>query len=284
MSLLAGLGMVYALGARARLFESRYTVHADFTEVGGLNEGATVRLAGVQIGRVKRVNLPPEPGGKVRVDLSIATRFSNRVRKNSVARVETQGLLGPRAELRRAGGAAEDERRDREHAEAARPRGARRGRGGCAHLRRVHGVRAALRGRDGQARADVRAAGQRRRGPGARAAVRSQVRERARRLESRRAQLPRRLRPPGGRQGDRKSTRLNSSHTVISYAVFCLKKKTLMATASAAHRPPKSEQTLHCTETALAQAASPLAAPLFRPPAPCQSPAQELSAPEQRSE
>src|SRR5947207_3886661 len=28
-----------------------------------------------------------------------------------------------------------------------------------------------------------------------------------------------------GRRRDRKSTRLNSSHTVISYAVFCLKKK-----------------------------------------------------------
>src|SRR3712207_7763330 len=28
-----------------------------------------------------------------------------------------------------------------------------------------------------------------------------------------------------GRQGDRKSTRLNSSHANISYAVFCLKKK-----------------------------------------------------------
>src|SRR5436190_16714800 len=27
------------------------------------------------------------------------------------------------------------------------------------------------------------------------------------------------------RRADRKSTRLNSSHTVISYAVFCLKKK-----------------------------------------------------------
>jgi len=26
--------------------------------------------------------------------------------------------------------------------------------------------------------------------------------------------------------GDRKSTRLNSSHQIISYAVFCLKKKT----------------------------------------------------------
>src|SRR2546421_6396856 len=31
---------------------------------------------------------------------------------------------------------------------------------------------------------------------------------------------------PGGRHcGDRKSTRLNSSHDQISYAVFCLKKK-----------------------------------------------------------
>src|SRR2546430_7472888 len=36
-----------------------------------------------------------------------------------------------------------------------------------------------------------------------------------------------RLRVFGGRdiQGDRKSTRLNSSHSQISYAVFCLKKK-----------------------------------------------------------
>src|SRR5690349_24251448 len=32
--------------------------------------------------------------------------------------------------------------------------------------------------------------------------------------------------PLGRRQEDRKSTRLNSSHVEISYAVFCLKKKT----------------------------------------------------------
>src|SRR5437588_6482182 len=32
-------------------------------------------------------------------------------------------------------------------------------------------------------------------------------------------------RRPGAAARDRKSTRLNSSHTVISYAVFCLKKK-----------------------------------------------------------
>src|SRR5438034_3760540 len=37
-----------------------------------------------------------------------------------------------------------------------------------------------------------------------------------------RVELPLRARD----RQDRKSTRLNSSHTVISYAVFCLKKKT----------------------------------------------------------
>ena len=94
VALAAFLGMVYALGARARLFETRYTVHADFTEVGGLTEGATVRLAGVQIGRVTGVHLPGQPGGRVRVDLNIARRYADRIRRDSVARIETQGLLG----------------------------------------------------------------------------------------------------------------------------------------------------------------------------------------------
>jgi phospholipid/cholesterol/gamma-HCH transport system substrate-binding protein len=94
VGLAAFLGMIYALGARARLFEPRYTIHAEFNEVGGLVEGATVRLAGVQIGRVTGVRLPPEPGGRVRVDLTIGRQFANRVRKDSVARLETQGLLG----------------------------------------------------------------------------------------------------------------------------------------------------------------------------------------------
>src|SRR5256885_5787704 len=42
------------------------------------------------------------------------------------------------------------------------------------------------------------------------------------------ARYPRRLGDSSKRNspvGDRKSTRLNSSHLVISYAVFCLKKK-----------------------------------------------------------
>ena len=96
VALVAFLGMIYALGARARLFEPRYKILAEFTEVGGLAEGATVRLAGVQIGRVSDVLLPSQPGSKVRVELTIARRFADRIRKDSTARIETQGLLGDR--------------------------------------------------------------------------------------------------------------------------------------------------------------------------------------------
>src|SRR5258708_22556867 len=39
---------------------------------------------------------------------------------------------------------------------------------------------------------------------------------------------------------DRKSTRLNSSHQIISYAVFCLKKKNILA----AHRDDTSHRSV----------------------------------------
>src|SRR2546430_6781267 len=54
-------------------------------------------------------------------------------------------------------------------------------------------------------------------------------------------------------RGDRKSTRLNSSHSQISYAVFCLKKKQPQASP---HRPPPAPRPrlrcpdrVHCSAT-----------------------------------
>jgi phospholipid/cholesterol/gamma-HCH transport system substrate-binding protein len=88
------LAIIYLLGAQARYFERKYKLHADFAEVGGLIEGATVRLAGVQVGRVTDVVLSPEVGGKVRVTLTVARQFSSRIRRDSAARIVTQGLLG----------------------------------------------------------------------------------------------------------------------------------------------------------------------------------------------
>src|SRR5690349_24177280 len=56
-------------------------------------------------------------------------------------------------------------------------------------------------------------------------------------------------RPRGTR--DLKSTRLNSSHVEISYAVFCLKKKTTPAYANrhhqASHPPPQPDRPVDMT-------------------------------------
>jgi phospholipid/cholesterol/gamma-HCH transport system substrate-binding protein len=94
VSLVVFFAIIYLLGARARYFESKYELAAEFTEVAGLIEGATVRLAGVQIGRVTSVVLAPEPRGKVRVTMTVARRYHERIRENSEARIATQGLLG----------------------------------------------------------------------------------------------------------------------------------------------------------------------------------------------
>src|SRR2546426_8133879 len=50
-----------------------------------------------------------------------------------------------------------------------------------------------------------------------------------------------------GRDLDRKSTRLNSSHLVISYAVFCLKKKKKTKTLTSQHK--KSTLVRHHTSS-----------------------------------
>src|SRR5256885_5889936 len=59
-------------------------------------------------------------------------------------------------------------------------------------------------------------------------------------------------RPSGSWPGDRKSTRLNSSHLVISYAVFCLKKKMLVP-ADAPLIEPDMVSIEECLKSALAK-------------------------------
>ena len=53
-----------------------------------------MRLAGVSVGHVGEIRLPEAGSAKVRVELLIARRVQDRIRADSLARIETLGLLG----------------------------------------------------------------------------------------------------------------------------------------------------------------------------------------------
>lgn len=90
------LGMaVWVLGQGTEAFEDRYKINASFDDVVGLRDGAVVRLAGIDIGEVSQVRMSDDIGVKpVFVELTIKAQYKNRIREDSVARIDTEGLLG----------------------------------------------------------------------------------------------------------------------------------------------------------------------------------------------
>jgi phospholipid/cholesterol/gamma-HCH transport system substrate-binding protein len=68
-----------------------YTIQAAFTTVGGLQTGAAVELAGVQIGRVEKVDLD---NFRARVKLKIQDGIP--LYEDAKAAIKTKGLIGER--------------------------------------------------------------------------------------------------------------------------------------------------------------------------------------------
>src|SRR5262249_30970523 len=91
--LILSLG-VFLIGSREFLFSSTYRLRADFQNVAGLNNGADVRVGGIHEGTVQRIELPGRPDGKVSVVMKLRKTTRNIIRKDSVASIKTEGLLG----------------------------------------------------------------------------------------------------------------------------------------------------------------------------------------------
>lgn len=76
---------------QVELGSDSYAVYADFTTAGGLQDGAVIELAGVEIGRVERVRLADY---KARVTLKI--RNNIQLHEDTQAAIKTKGLIGER--------------------------------------------------------------------------------------------------------------------------------------------------------------------------------------------
>jgi phospholipid/cholesterol/gamma-HCH transport system substrate-binding protein len=87
---------IFFISGQVGFFSRRYTLKAYTSEAGGLREGAQVRLAGVAVGNLKQIRISPyhERARAVELVMSVARTYQNEIRADSVASIETVGLLG----------------------------------------------------------------------------------------------------------------------------------------------------------------------------------------------
>jgi phospholipid/cholesterol/gamma-HCH transport system substrate-binding protein len=69
-------------------------LRAQFATVVGLDAGAEVRIGGVHSGTVRAIDLPKTPAGKITVLMDLQRSTHDIVKQDSVAAIETEGLLG----------------------------------------------------------------------------------------------------------------------------------------------------------------------------------------------
>ncbi|HTV25359.1 MAG TPA: MlaD family protein, partial [Polyangiaceae bacterium] len=87
--------IVFLIGDNRSLFDAKVPFHAQFADVQGVKPGSTVRMGGVDIGSVSRVQYPDDPGNTlISVNLSIVKREAPRIRQSSLAGIAAKGLLG----------------------------------------------------------------------------------------------------------------------------------------------------------------------------------------------
>ena len=85
---------IFIIGSRQYLFTSTYRLKAQFTNVVGLGDGAGVRVGGVQRGTVHSIELPHRPTDKITVVMDLDSSTHDIVKRDSVASIETEGMLG----------------------------------------------------------------------------------------------------------------------------------------------------------------------------------------------
>jgi phospholipid/cholesterol/gamma-HCH transport system substrate-binding protein len=87
---------IFFISGQVGFFSRRYTLKAYISEAGGLREGAQVRLAGVAVGNLERIRISPytERTRAVELVMAVARTYQNEIRADSIASIETVGLLG----------------------------------------------------------------------------------------------------------------------------------------------------------------------------------------------
>src|SRR5437762_2143348 len=82
------------IGDRQMAFSRRFTIYPEFARLSGLQPGAIVRVSGAKAGEVKDIEVPTSPAMKFRVRMDVTEKLHPLIRTDSVAAIQTEGLVG----------------------------------------------------------------------------------------------------------------------------------------------------------------------------------------------
>lgn len=85
---------LFLIGDRRMMFAETFEVYAEFSQVAGLQNGAKVRVAGMDAGEVETVHLPTSPSGRFRIKFRVRQDMHPLIRLDSVASIQNDGLVG----------------------------------------------------------------------------------------------------------------------------------------------------------------------------------------------
>jgi len=83
---------IYFIGERQQLFRSTFRVTGVFKDVGGLQAGNTVRLSGTNVGTVENIVLVSDTSVRVEIIIDESTR--KFIKKDAIAIIGSEGLIG----------------------------------------------------------------------------------------------------------------------------------------------------------------------------------------------
>src|SRR5580765_348700 len=85
---------IFMIGSKQYLFTSTYRLKTQFATVVGLDPGADVRVGGVHSGTVRGIELRNKPTDKITVLMDLQRSPHDIIKQDSIAAIETEGLLG----------------------------------------------------------------------------------------------------------------------------------------------------------------------------------------------
>lgn len=91
--LLFAVGL-FLIGDRRRLFTDTIFFYAEFEQIAALDNGAKVRVAGMDAGEVDEISVPGGPSATFRVRMRVRQDLHPLLRVDSVASIQNDGLVG----------------------------------------------------------------------------------------------------------------------------------------------------------------------------------------------